>query len=84
MAKKGKNRAKKQDADAYVNEPWISQRSGKIIITVLSTGLAVWMTWQITPALGLAEAALWGIGFGASIWLIFLGMQYFQKWIRRQ
>jgi hypothetical protein len=63
------------------NEPWLSQRTGLITITVLSIVLAAFMIWNLYPSEG-AMAILWGLGFGASIWAIF-GLSFlFNKFLR--
>jgi len=73
--KKAKARQKQDDA-------WISMRSGLIVITVLSVGLAVLTAWTTVPALGWFEGLLWGLGFGIAVWLVFIGFLYFNLWVR--
>ncbi|GAB4573821.1 MAG: hypothetical protein Kow0077_17390 [Anaerolineae bacterium] len=64
-------------------EPWISQRSGLIVIAVVSLGLGAYMTWQLEPTQGLGNALLWGLGAAVSIWLIFLGSYLLNTFLRR-
>lgn len=66
------------------NEPWLSQRTGRIVIIVVSLALVAFMTYQLTPPLGFGEALLWGIGFGAAIWGVFLLSYAFNRWMRRR
>ena len=88
MAKKTdpkKQQQKKEKKPVPVtNEPWLSQRTGRIIMTVGSLALVVFMTVQLRPALGLGEALLWGIGFGVAIWGVFLLSYAFNRWMRRR
>ena len=64
-------------------EPWISMRSGIVIIAITSIGMAVLTAIQAVPALGWVEGLLWSILFGALIWIIFFGMNFFNRLFRR-
>ena len=64
-------------------EPWISMRRGLIIITITSIGMAVLTAWEVIPVKGWMEGILWGLVFGALIWVIFFGMIFFNRFIRR-
>ncbi len=64
-------------------EPWISMRRGVVIIAVTSVGMAVLTAIQAVPALGWVEGLLWSILFGALIWVIFFGMNFFNRLFRR-
>ena len=80
-AKKEKeNTAKKSSLPA---EPWISMRRGLIVITLTSIGMAVLMAWQVVPVKGWMEGILWGLLSGVLIWIIFFGMIFFNRLIRR-
>ncbi|MGB3716207.1 MAG: hypothetical protein WA996_17440 [Candidatus Promineifilaceae bacterium] len=89
MAKKSElknnneDKKKKQPAQAS-NEPWLSQRTGRIIMIIASLALVIYMTYQLEPALGLGEALLWGLGFGLAIWGVFFLAYFVNKWLRRQ
>jgi hypothetical protein len=63
-------------------QPWISRAQGIKWMIVLSILVAGYMTWNLTPSEGFWKALLWGIGFGASMWAIFYGMQLFRKILR--
>lgn len=65
-----------------VNEPWLSQSTGLRTMAVVSLMLAAFMTWQLQESEGLGRAILWGLGFGAAIWLVFLGSLAFNRWLR--
>lgn len=64
------------------NDPWISQRSGLLVMGLVSVALAVFMGWQIYPAEGLGSAILWGLGFAAAIWAVFGVSLAFNTWVR--
>jgi hypothetical protein len=77
---KKENTAKKSSPSA---EPWISMRRGLIVITLTSIGMAVLTAWEVVPVKGWMEGILWGLLFGALIWVIFFGMIFFNRLIRR-
>jgi hypothetical protein len=76
------NRESKQK-DMLRAEPWITMRSGLIIITITSLGMAVLTAIQAVPAKGWLEGLLWSVGFGASIWVIFFGMIFINRFFKR-
>jgi hypothetical protein len=65
---KNKNSKKK---NVPSNEPWIPTRGGLIILAIASLSLTVWVTWQGLKVGTFGESLLWGLAFGASIWMIF-------------
>jgi hypothetical protein len=83
--KSEKKKDKKESAaNAPIRQPWIPRETGYTAITVVSVGMAVWTIWQ-TVAGGdtLWKGILWGLIFGASIWLVFFGMNYFHSLFNR-
>jgi uncharacterized membrane-anchored protein len=66
-----------------LTKPWISMRSAIIIITVVSIGQGIVTSYNAIQTKGLVEGILWGLLFGGSIWVIFLGLLLFNKFIRR-
>lgn len=64
-------------------EPWISMRSGAIIITFTSIFMAVLTAMQVIPIRGWLEGVLWGLLFGGLIWVIFFGMIYINRFLKR-
>jgi hypothetical protein len=64
-------------------EPWISMRSGIIIIAIASIGMAVLTAVQAVPAMGWVAGLLWSALFGALIWIIFFGMNFIHRLFRR-
>jgi hypothetical protein len=68
----------KKEENESLRKPWIERKTGLIAITVVSVALAVWTAWQIIAADGnVGKGILWGLIFGASIWLVFFGMNFF-------
>jgi hypothetical protein len=73
-----------QDEAPNLNEPWLAKRTGLIIMTLLSLGIAAFMAWNLAPSEGIFRAILWGLGFAAAIWGIF-GLSFaFNTWVRRR
>jgi uncharacterized membrane protein len=64
-------------------EPWISMRSGTIIITFTSIGMAVLTAIQVIPVRGWVEGVLWGLLFGGLIWAIFFGLIFVNRFLKR-
>ncbi len=81
--KKISNRKQSKQKNAPEVEPWISMRSGLIIITLTSIGMAVLTGIQTVPALGWGEGLWWSTLFGALIWIIFFGMNFVNRFLRR-
>jgi ABC-type antimicrobial peptide transport system permease subunit len=64
-------------------KPWISMRSGIIIISITSIVMAVLTAIQAIPIKGWVEGILWGVVFGAFIWALFFGMIFINRFLRR-
>jgi len=64
-------------------QPWISMRSGTIIIVFTSIGMAALTAIQVAPIKGWLEGVFWGLLFGGLIWLIFFGMIFINKILKR-
>lgn len=58
-------------------------RTGIIIISIASIGMAVLTAIQAIAVKGWVEGILWGIGFGAFIWALFFGMVFINRLLRR-
>jgi putative membrane protein (TIGR04086 family) len=65
------------------NEPWIPMRNGVIIITITSIVMAGLTTIQVAPSRGWIEGLLWGLLFGGLIWVIFFGLIFVNRFLRR-
>jgi hypothetical protein len=82
--KASKSAPSKQVATGTGLTPWLSFRTGLIIITVCSIGMAILTTWQsIEGGIGWVDSILYGLLFGALIWVIFYVSQVFFRWLRR-
>jgi len=85
VANKKKLQADKQSKSipSLPTEPWISMRSGTIIIVFTSIGMAVLTAIQVIPIKGWLEGILWGLLFGGLIWVIFFGMIFINRFLKR-
>ena len=83
MAKKSK-KPKDQKEEKPARQPWISMRSGLITIIITSVAIAVLIAWQVIPSRGWVEGILWGLLFGALIWVIFFGNIFINKLLRKK
>jgi hypothetical protein len=82
MAKASKNQKKKSNKSKVdPHSPWIKMRTGLIVISIVSIGMAIFMGWPAYQAMGI-EGILWGLGFGAAIWVIFFGAMYLNRLFR--
>ncbi len=65
-------------------KPWIERSKGIRIITIVSLGLALWIGYQIVRVENdWGKAILWGVIFGGSTWLVYLGMNTFHSLFNR-
>ncbi len=85
MAKKSKKpkKQKKEEKEELANQPWISMRTGIMIVSFASVAMAFLTAWQVIPSKGWLEGILWGLLFGALIWAIFFGNILINKLLRR-
>jgi hypothetical protein len=77
----------KEKGTKYASQPagaWIPMRTGLIIITIISVVMAVLTAWQAVPIKGWVEGILWGVLFGGSIWVIFLGFLLYGRLFRKE
>ena len=81
-----KNTEKKKEETSKdpLTQPWISMRSGIKIIVFTSIAMAVLTAWQVIPSKGWLEGILWGLLFGALIWVIFFGNILLNRFLRRK
>ena len=67
-------------SEVNLREPWIKRKNALITIGLLSLALAVLVAYQIIKGSGdWGQGILWGFIFGASILLIFFGMNWFHS-----
>lgn len=64
--------------------PWISMRTGLIVMTITSLVMAALTAWQVIPERGWLEGLLWGLLFGGLVWVIFLGNLLLNRFLRRK
>jgi hypothetical protein len=80
---KKKKEAEPKKVPPITNEPWIAKRTGILIITLMSLGFTIFVSWQLYPTEGF-KSLLWGAGIGLSLWVVFLLSLGFNKLVRRQ
>ncbi len=81
--KKMRSNTQSNQKDKLRMDPWLSMRSGVIIIAITSVGMTVLTALQAVPAKGWAQGLLWSALFGALIWVIFFGMNFINRFLRR-
>jgi uncharacterized membrane-anchored protein len=79
--KSNKKQSKKQDRQ---DDAWLSMRTGMIVITIVSLAIGAWTAWNALPAEGLGMSIFWGVVFGGSIWLVFFGAYFLNRWVRKR
>ncbi len=62
-----------------LTKPWMSMRTGIIIMIITSIGMAVLTFLQVYQSKGILLAILWGLIFGAIIWAIFWGFYFIRR-----
>ena len=63
-----------------LREPWLQKRSAIIAISVVSVALMALVAWNIIKGSGdWGQGLLWGFIFGASVWLVYYGMNLFHS-----
>ncbi|MCA9970817.1 MAG: hypothetical protein KC425_11415 [Anaerolineales bacterium] len=81
-AKRARQKKREPEQPLPLTAPWISQNRGMQAMILLSLVLAGFMAWQLHPTEGWGRAILWGLGFGAAIWLVFGASLAFNYWMR--
>ena len=82
-AQKAKKEKKSAPFELPPAQPWISMRNGLRIVGGASIAMAILTAWEVVPVKGWLEGILWGVLFGGLIWVIFFGMLWFNRIIRR-
>lgn len=75
----GKEKNNKQENEIQ-RKPWIPRKTGLVAMTIVSISLALWVVWQVVATEdNIGKGVLWGLIFGGSTWLVFLGMNFFHS-----
>jgi hypothetical protein len=86
MAARKKQAKKKAEPEAPIEsgrKGWITPKSGVTAIAIISILLAIWEGFQVSQFRSPLDSILWGLIFGATIWVI-AGFAYaINRWIRR-
>lgn len=83
MPKKTQTKQKEKIKEDPKVQPWISMRSGIIIMAFTSLVLALFIAWQVSSSRGWGEGVLWGLLFAALIWVIFFGNLFITRFLRK-
>ena len=73
-----------QKALESMSKPWIQRKTGFLVITALSVVLMIFISVQLimqNPQ-EWPKALLWGFLFGASVWVVFFGFNWFHSLFR--
>jgi hypothetical protein len=81
VKKQQKREAEKRQME-LLSKPWISMRTGIIVLAVVSIGMTILTAYQAIPVRGVLEGILWGLFFGGATWLVFLGYLLFNRFVR--
>ena len=75
------HKAKKNNTEKEIQrKPWIPWNTGLVAMVIVSISLALWVGWQVVAAEdNIGKGILWGLIFGGSTWLVFLGMNFFHS-----
>jgi peptidoglycan biosynthesis protein MviN/MurJ (putative lipid II flippase) len=84
VGKKARKKAEQHDSQPDLSAPWISMHSGLIVMGIVSIGLSIWTSFQITSDLSILQKILWGLIFGISVWLVFFGFLLLNRFLRRK
>lgn len=83
MAKKTDKEMKENSKlSGSINEAWISMRTGLIVMAVVSLGMGVLAAWSGIQTQGTVKGLLWGLGFGAAVWVVFAVALIFNRFLR--
>jgi hypothetical protein len=64
-------------------KPWLSFKTGLIIITVCSIGMGVLTAMQYVPAVGWNDGLRYAVIYGALVWGVFFISQLVFRWLRK-
>jgi hypothetical protein len=65
--------------------PWISMRTGLIVMAIVSIGFAIYIILMSDPtATPLLNRILSGVLFGGSLWVVFFGFMLINRYIRKK
>jgi hypothetical protein len=84
-ASANKNQPAKKSPTQPLNAPWISMRTGIIVIAIVSAVMAVLTGYQAQQSgRTLLDSILLGLLFGGLIWAIFFGNLLVNRFLRRK
>ena len=88
MGKKARKKAEAREEEFDIQKElygaWISMRTALIVMAIVSIGLGAWTAYQVSYTRSIVESILWGLLFAGSIWLVFFGFMWFNRFLRRR
>jgi hypothetical protein len=82
--KQSKSKGTRPGSGKPYSDPWLGMRTGMIVMTIISIGMAALTAFTAAPAIGWGEAIFWGVIFGFGVWLVFGIFFYFNLFIRKK
>jgi len=82
--KKAKSTLASRGSGKPYSDPWMGMRTGMIIMTIISIGMAILTAYTAAPAIGWGEAIFLGVIFGFGVWLVFGIFYYFNLFVRKK
>lgn len=73
-----------QEPIPRLHQPWLSRRTGLIVMILFTLGFAAFVAWQLAPSEGNGRAILWGLGFAVATWAVFGVALAFNRLVRRR
>jgi len=81
-SKQSNSKGQKGSDSKNSSDAWIPMRTGLIIVTAFSLGMAALTAWTAIPAKGWLEGIFWGLVFGGGVWLVFMIALLFNRFVR--
>ncbi len=66
-----------------LSSAWIPMKTGLVVISLVSVLMAVLTAWSAIPDKGWGLGILYGVLFGALIWVVFYVSQAVFRWLKR-
>ena len=83
MAVKSKRSRQQAASVKQARKGWMDSKTGLKVIALVSILLAIFEGWQISSFKSPLESIVWGLIFGASIWVVAALYYVFARLIRR-
>lgn len=89
VSNRSKKKPKKKIQEPEITEnttddAWLPPRAGLTILVVVTVAFIAWTTWQGMKTTSFGESLVTGLILGGSIWVIFLVIFLFNRFVRRR